>query len=208
MKHTLAIILLFLISFTKAQDVKKLFEGSKLVWCGMDFTKSQMIGVKDVKPEVVVNEFLEKWNQPMVYEPDNFPLGSYFRKLNVYYDIQAVSDRNKTASVNTLFNENTVPYTRNEIEAIVKDLKLTRNEGLGLIVFVDYFNKKKAEASFQLAFFDVATKKLVLLKRLTGIAQGAGLKAYWAGALGDALRKISKNDLMTQWEAEAVSGKY
>lgn len=208
MKNIIILLVIFSFSLVQAQDVKKLFEGDKLVWCGMDFTRSQMIGVKDVKPEIVVSEFLDKWNQPMIYEPDNFPLGSYFRKLNVYFDVQSISNRNKTATVSTLFNENTVSYSRSEIEAIVKDLKLTRNEGLGLVVFVDYFNKKKAEASFQLAFFDVATKKLLLLKRITGTAQGAGLKAYWAGALNDAFRKIMKNDLMTQWQAEAVSGKY
>jgi hypothetical protein len=207
MKHVCCLFIVFS-GIAGAQDVQQLFQGSKLVWCGMDFTRSRMIGVKDVKPDVIVNEYLERWNQAVLYETDNFPLGTFFKKVDVYYDVQAVNTRNKTAEVATLFNENTIPYSRPEIESIIKSLKLNRKEGLGLIVFVDYFNKKKAEASFQLAFFDVATQKLVLVKRMNGIAQGMGLKAYWAGALADAFRKIMKNDLMKIWEEEAISGKY
>ncbi len=203
MKRTAAFIYLSLLFFlTHAQDSKAVFTGEKIVWFGLDFTKARLIGVNDEKPDVIVNEYLELWNMPMLYEADKFPIASTFRKVTVQYDAEVVKARNKKVTKQSLFNDNEAIITTAAIEQMISEYTGSKKTGLGVVFFVESFNKKKKLATMHVTFFDIATRKVLLTRRLTGEPGGGGLKYYWANSVSRIFHDITVThyDL---WEKEA-----
>lgn len=197
---TISFVLIFVL--TNAQSAKSVFEGEKIVWFGLDFTKARLIGVNDEKPDVIVKEYLELWNMPMLYEADKFPIASTFRKVTVQYDAEVVKERNKKVTKESLFNDNEALITTAAIEQMISEFTGSKKTGLGVVVFVESFNKKKKLATVHVTFFDIVTRKVLLTRRLTGEPGGGGLKYYWANAISRIFHDITAThyDL---WEKEA-----
>ncbi|MCW5908368.1 MAG: hypothetical protein KIS94_10935 [Chitinophagales bacterium] len=204
MKHVIALLLVsaFVASAT-AQDAKKIFNSERIVWFGLDFTKAKLVGVTDEKPDVIVSTYLELWNQPMMYEADKFPIGSTFRKTTVQFDPEVVKERNKKVTKESLFGGSEAMITTAAIEQMISEFPIgAKKDGVGVVFFVESFNKKKKLATAHVAFFDIATHKLLLTKRLTGEPGGGGLKYYWANSFSRMFHDITAT-LYDQWMKEA-----
>lgn len=187
----------------KAQDVKTVFNSEEVVWFGLDFTKAKLIGVTDEKPDVIVKEYLEAWNQPMLYERDKFPIEGTFRKITAKFDPEVIQTVNKKVTRETLFGDTETILTTAAIQDAVSQYPMgAKKQGLGLVFFIESFNKKKKLATAQVVFFDIATHKVLLAKRVTGEPGGGGLKYYWANSVSNMFKTISST-LYDVWKKEA-----
>lgn len=204
-KAILPILFLLTIHFAGAQNAKEIFTGQSMVWYGLDFSKAHLIGVTDEKPEVIKNDYLESWNQPMIYERDRFPLASIFRKPTVRYNLDVVKARNKSVATNDLFGKDESIITTATIENMISQYPVgAEKQGLGVVFVIESFNKKKKEAFAHIVFFDIASHKVLFAKRMRGEPGGGGLKNYWANAIGQMMDQISKT-LWPIWEKEVNS---
>ncbi len=61
-----------------------------------------------------------------------------------------------------------------------------------MVYLVEYFDKHKAEASFYVVFFDIASKEILLCERVTAPPAGFGIRNHWAGSVYNSMKLISK----------------
>lgn len=203
-KQIASTLLLFFSMLAYSQDPKQIFEGEKLVWFGLDFTKAKFIEVKDVPPTELKSKYFSEWNNSVMYEHDKFYLESFFRKLNVYYDISIATRRNETVNSANIVSAEATPITRSAIDEIISDYSGSqRKEGVGIVFIVEYFNKKTETAIAHATFFDIATRKVLLTKAVTGKPGGRGLKNFWAGAIASMMQSIDKTQY-DLWQKEVM----
>jgi len=203
MRYFITTLLAVLITTTGfSQSTKTIFDGEKLVWCGLDFSRATMIGVTDVPAKDLVSKFFAEWNNATVYEKDKFYLESFFRKMNVYYDMTSSTRHNEAVNPANLLGTEAKPITRADIEKLVADYTdLKRKEGLGLIFVIESFNKKKELAVAHCTYFDIATRKVLLTKEVSGKPGGGGLKNFWTRSIAGMMQTIDKT-LFEQWRSE------
>ncbi len=72
---------------------------------------------------------------------------------------------------------------RDQIDEVVKNYSLRETEGEGVIFFGNLLDKTRAEGSFFVVVFDIATRKVRECDLVWGKAGGFGLRNYWANAL-------------------------
>ncbi len=192
-----------LLSSVKAQSAKDIFEAENLVWYGLDFSHARFIGIKDEKPEVIKNKFIELWNKTTYLDRENFALESTFRKILVRIDNKVVPARNEKVSTSTLFGKDAPGISSQTIEKTVSEYTDgLQTKGIGVVYIVEYMDKGKKEAAAHVTFFDIATRKVLLTKRLTGAAGHPGLTMYWAMAFSRIGKSIS-DTYFDRWQKEA-----
>ena len=195
------------VSVTKAQDAKKVFTTTDIVWYGMDFTKAKFVGGFDqiqgagaVTGTDMRNRWVPGWNTLMLNEPQNFDLRKTFRKDNIYNDINSVTDLNSKLDADKCMTYNEGKIEKSEIEGMVKKYTGDKKEGVGLVFIIENFNKGTQTANVYVTFFDIATKKVLLCEKIDGKAVGIGMRNYWAGAIKSVLKQVEK-ELYNNWKA-------
>lgn len=208
MKKIILFALLFAgVSVTKAQDAKKVFTTTDIVWYGMDFTKAKFVGGFDqiqgagaVTGTDMRNRWVPGWNTLMLNEPQNFDLRKTFRKDNIYNDINSVTDLNSKLDADKCMTYNEGKIEKSEIEGMVKKYTGDKKEGVGLVFIIENFNKGTQTANVYVTFFDIGTKKVLLCEKIDGKAVGIGMRNYWAGAIKSVLKQVEK-ELYNNWKA-------
>ncbi len=195
------------VSVTKAQDAKKVFTTTDIVWYGMDFTKAKFVGGFDqiqgagaVTGTDMRNRWVPGWNTLMLNEPQNFDLRKTFRKDNIYNDINSVTDLNSKLDADKCMTYNEGKIEKNEIDGMVKKYTGDKKEGVGLVFIIENFNKGTQTANVYVTFFDIGTKKVLLCEKIDGKAVGIGMRNYWAGAIKSVLKQVEK-ELYNNWKA-------
>src|SRR4051812_20103982 len=95
MKKALYFLFMLITAHSFGQTAKTVFETDKLVWFGLDFTKSKMIGIVDASPSSIKEQFFRAWNGIVLEEPQKFDLSRFFKKPSVIRDLEPVEKRNK-----------------------------------------------------------------------------------------------------------------
>ncbi len=202
-KFSLAVLCLVSVAISCAQNSKPVFESDKLIWYGIDFTQAKFYGVKEASEKELVETFIPNWSRATVYETDKFPLRSIFQKLDVYFEPSVVDSRNKSIDPTAIKSGGEVLLTPSAIEKIISTYKPSsrRPPGLGAVLIIESFDKKKETAAGWIAFFDIASSKLYFTKRVTGEAGGGGLHGYWLGGLIRLMNKVQQTEFDT-WRKE------
>ena len=79
-------------------------------------------------------------------------------------------------------------YEECNSEAVVSTYTLPQSEGLGVVLVAKLLNKPQAVATYDVVIFDIATRKVLSKKEVTGEARGFGLRNYWANTVYRVLR--------------------
>jgi len=185
-----------------AQDVKKVFNEEKVVFYGLDFVKAKF-SLPDAKPAQIKDELFAQWNQSVFGDNGRFPKEAAFKKITVYGEPFVVEKRNATANTTDMDSKYERSLTKEEIQSEISQFTGgTRKEGLGVVLMVEYFSKKDKKGIADVVFFDIATKKVLLSKQLTGEPRGAGLNSFWAGAIQVMFDKMASTEFLA-WKKEA-----
>ncbi len=185
-----------------AQTAKDVFNAESIVWFGLDYSHARLIGVKDEKPQAIKERWLAEWNDVSYYDRATYPLESAFGKFKVGVDNKVVPTRNEATTVESLFGGADSNISTETIDKIIGQYKNgLRKEGFGVVFIVEYMDKGKKEVAAHVTFFDIATRKMLFTKRVTGAAGAPGLKMYWSMGFSRICKEIS-DQLLVQWKKE------
>lgn len=201
MKYTLVAVLLSATLASFAQDVKKVFGSTSVVWYGLDFTKAKMLNMGDESPHQIRDEYFKVWSGATLTDVD---IAKTFQKTALYKDMAYLNKQNAERETNDINNGKEVEFDAAMLAEAIKPIPIgNKKDGLGLAMVVQSFNKASdAGATVHVVFFDIATHNVLLTKKLTAKPTGGKTKEAWTGAIKSIFEKIEKKEF-NAWKKEA-----
>lgn len=188
---------------SNAQNAKAIFDAESIVYYGIDFSKTKF-ALPDAKASEIKDKYFEGWNELVMTDNERFNKESAFQKLKIYYDLAVVGRRNAAVKINEIEGNADNLLSKEAIEQIISDYKGgSKTQGVGFVFVVESFSKKKAEGVAHAVFFDIATRKVLLDKRMVGEARGGGLLNYWTRPFQVMFENMT-GGLYDTWRKEAV----
>jgi hypothetical protein len=186
-----------------AQNASRIFSEERIIFYGLDFSKAK-IAIPDAKPNEIKDDYFVLWNEAVATDNERFNKESALQKVSVPVDLAVVERRNAAASISEMQANPDVTLLKSTIEHMIDDYTDgTRKEGIGFVIIVESISKKRADAIAHLVFFDIATRKVLLSKRMNGPAGGHGLKSYWTRPFQTMFEKMTAG-LFDMWKKEVV----
>ena len=184
------IVILFLmlgplLSFGQKSMTDFMEENCDVIWFGLDFTKAKMIGSEGFSDPVAIKEdYFRKWNHLMISEGDKYEWGKALLVTDLKYDYGVVDLVNDEVKVKSLVINKSYSISEEDIVQAVQAYSIEDyDDGIGVVIVVESFDKIKEQAFGYITFFDVKTKKVLYKHKLIGEADGFGFRNYWAGAI-------------------------
>jgi hypothetical protein len=173
----------------KSQDTCGFFKTDSIIWYGLDFSKTKMVGPGFNNPTDIKKNFFRTWNNLIIYEPDKFNLWYFFDKSYVDFKLDPATKRNLSIDENNMvsYNSSYAPLEETEIANIINEYDFETTKGYGVLLIVESFNNYDKKGYFDLVFIDLKTKSIILSKKISGTVHGVGFRNYWAGAIYGAL---------------------
>jgi len=192
-----------------AQTAKDVFTAKEIVWYGLDFSKTHFVGQFDQGFGIVPatgmdmrNKWAGAWNELIVKEQNNFDLRKAFRADNVYFDLGPIAEQNKKIDSDRCMSFNPAKISKEEIAEMIKQyVPGEKTTGIGLVFIVENFNKNDLIGEMYVTYFDIATKKVLMIEKESARPIGQGLRNYWAGSVKSVLRNIEGTDYKV-WKKE------
>ena len=130
-------------------------------------------------------------------------LTKLFGKNAVYKDPNGVTKLNLARETDNMNTGDDVELTDDAIAVHVREISTgSKKVGLGLIFIAQTLSKATGNGIFHVVFFDIASRKIVWHKKLTGKATGSNPKTAWAAAVKDVFNQIDKKEWKA-WRKEA-----
>lgn len=159
-------------------------------------------GFKD--PLVIKEVYFKSINDVIVTEIKKFNLSKFFRKSSVTVNLDVVKKNNEKIIVDELVTTD-IKYNKfidqSMAEELIKNYDCGSDIGLGLVFVMENFNKSETTASMLVTFFDIKTKKILLMERMVGKAGGFGFRNYWVNTVYKVLKQID-GDYYDKWKEE------
>ncbi len=206
-RHLLLLLIIAGFFRATAQDAKAIFDAEKIVFYGLDFTKAKF-ALPDAKPDEIKKRYFKEWNDAVMTDNGRFNKESSFEKLTVYGDPYVVEKRNAEVNVADMTAKGDYAITQQDIESVISNYKDgLKKEGIGVVFIVESFSKKKEEGVAHVVFFDIASRKVLLAKKMTGKPGGGGLTNYWVRCFQTMFENMSNGEF-GKWKKEVMSKKY
>lgn len=195
----LTALLSFFVLMAQAQSEKDVIAATEITWLGIDFSKALFVGsftqfaeAGEQSTSEIKSKFIPGWNDLVVNERQKFDLKKAYSKETVIYNLDIVSKRNAAidASKMTSMNAEEDRVKKEDVAKIVSQYK-TGKKGIGLVYIVDTFNKPDEKGVIWVAFFDMATHKLLIAEKFSAKPGGFGLRNYWAKTVFEVMTKSS-----------------
>lgn len=182
----------------QAQDASLVWSSQTMSWFGVDFTKAKVLGLED-SPHKIRDEYFKPWNDVTI----DMDLTKMFGKNAVYKDPNGITKDNLARETETMNTGKEVDLTDEVIAERVKAMSTgSKKVGLGLVFIAESISKATGNAVFHIVFFDIASRKVVWHKKMTGKASGSNPKTAWGGAVKDVFSQIDKKEWKA-WRKEA-----
>lgn len=206
------LFVIFLISSEVAfsQTSQDVFTSKTIVYYGLDFSKTKFIGeFSDITPSnasELRDIYFVKWNNVIISESDKYNLKKFYKKDSVIVDLNPVAMINKEVDPDSLFVYE-VPQKLKlaQIQNMVNRYQIKEQSGVGLVFIIESFDKTKETGRMCVTFFDIATRKILLSKRIEAMAQGFGLRNHWIKTVHTAMVDCSYN--WKAWRKECLKSK-
>jgi hypothetical protein len=212
-----------------AQSVESVFKDKEMTWYGLDFSQAKfsgnfnefgpipaMGGVVTVKSgdttivsfggqsegRIIRDNYFKPWNYVILNEKEKYYLPEYYNKQAVKTDLSIVEPINAKVNPDSMMLPwGTVELTKEKIQEEVNRYDNKGKNGLGLVFIIESFNKTLDLATIHVTFFDMATNKVLLSKRLQTKPRGMGLRNYWATSIRGAM--VESKEHWHKWKKEA-----
>jgi len=205
MRKIILIITLSLVfqKLSYSQNVCEVFSTHEINWYGLDFSCAKLVGTGFNDPQAIKDKFIPDWNNLVIKEAKKYNIKKFFRKKSVQYKLDIVTERNNKIDFNKLVSLNSIDNTdvdEQKISNAILEYNTGSDAGIGLVFFIEAFDKYKDRAIISVVFFDIASKKVFIVKRLKGEAKGVGLRNYWASSIYRVMLQCYKN--LGKWKKE------
>lgn len=160
-------------------------ENCDVIWFGLDFTKAKLIGSEGFNdPVAIKEEYFRKWNHLMISEGEKYDWGKALLVSDLKYDYGVVDSVNESIKVKSLVVNHSHSLKDVDIYEAVDRYQINEfQDGIGVVLLVESFDKIREMALGYIVFFDVKTKEVLYFHELVGEAKGFGFRNYWAGAI-------------------------
>ncbi len=179
-----------------AQSASDVFKSdAKIIWTGVDFTKTKIIGEIGTVSSAEILPLYDKINGVIVAEPAKYNFAQALSKTSVEFDLGGVGKANSKINPDNIISmsSSSVPeISADYIAQSVKSYSLEIKEGIGLVIFMKALDKTKETGFMDLAFYDIKTRKVLFTETITGRAQGFGFRNHWAYTVYDVIKQIKK----------------
>lgn len=157
---------------------------------GVDYTKSKgYLMIEDLDD---IRYAFVRINILLRQEPRKFDFGKYFKKnVSGYYTDQVEKKNDQMVMKDFIVGERPEGLTPEDVNEVLKTIDTGDRNKTGLILIADFLDKAAARATYQVVFFDEATKEVIYSKSVEGKAAGFGLRNYWAGSVFHIMRNWS-----------------
>jgi hypothetical protein len=205
-KISVVFVAVFMSVVAIAQSEKDVIAASELTWFGIDFSKAQFVGSFNQFAEAgekggdqIKHTFFPAWNDVVANEREKYDLKKAYNKSSINYDLDVVTKRNAAVDANKLVTLNSEEgrITKEEIAKVVSQYKSTK-KGVGVVYIVDTYSKADERGVIWVAFFDMATRKVLIAEKFTGKPGGFGLRNYWMKPVFEVMMKTSA-DAYKNW---------
>lgn len=188
-----------------AQDVSSVFSSKEMVWYGVDFSNVKLVG--DAVGFANLNDIRDRQfkaiNDLFISEPDKYNPKKAFKKDKVTNDLSIVENRNLTPDINTLLVQNENTLSKETIDAMIKEYPINDGiTGIGACLIMENLVKteKNPHATLYVVFFDIATKNVLILEKVTSKAGGFGFRNFWAKTVFETLNNFSMPALENKYK--------
>lgn len=152
---------------------------------GVDFSQVKICGAAESSFEFA--DAFQRINMLLLSEPEKYNFERFLHSPVATVDIEPVRQNNATGDYATQFNRE-IKIGEAELQALVNGYELDATEGTGVILVALLLDKTQAKAAYDVIFFDVPTRKLLAVYRMSGKAGGFGLRNYWARSVYEVLK--------------------
>ena len=175
-----------------SKDITKL---KTLTFYGLDFTFLKLIHEdgfvdKNGKPmcKTLPFKYFAEWNELFLIERKKFNVTNYFGVPDYTIDQAVVTERNKAyATDGCIISNESYHVTPEELTTAIQAYGSAGQSGVGLVVFVESFNKVESRAIVHSVFFDIADHTILKIDDQEGAPIGEGFRNYWVNAINRAL---------------------
>jgi hypothetical protein len=165
----------------KAQEIEKVKSATEVRWFGIDFTKAKLVGTPIDFSDLtaVVNKHFASWNNLFISEPKKYDLAGTLGKT-VINDIKTALELNAKVDSNTLLVTTANELSMDDLQKVVNNYKSSEN-GIGMLMVVENFDKPMQSVRLAVVFFDCATQKILFTQKYDKkVGGGIGFRNYWA----------------------------
>ncbi len=183
-----------------------------VTWLGVDYSLTTFIGtpinsgvafspwtvVKKTDQGIVTKDefrdsFTVQWNQLFIDEEKKYNVAKAIDRSSVNYAIDVCVNANKKLTQKEFFSNNPGDFhtkTEADIATAVKNYDFGKNEGIGMMFFVEGMDKGTTQEGIWVTFVDMKSKTVLLTKYVSSGGQGSGFRNYWAKPLYVALKEM------------------
>jgi len=206
--------LLFFIFFLvttnlSAQAVQDVFTTKQMTWYGLDFSLAKFVGAfsnisyaNNKGGWEIKDRYFNEWNSVVLNEREKYDLKRYYKKESVRYDLTDVNAVNGMVNADSIMPWNPPnPLTEVQLQSAVSRYDTKSKQGLGLVYIVELFDKSLNKGIIHVTFFDMASGKILLTKRIETEPGGFGLRNYWVRTAYETM--VECEDNWKKWAKEA-----
>ncbi|WP_426669427.1 hypothetical protein ACPPVU_24835 [Mucilaginibacter sp. McL0603] len=186
-----------------------------VTWLGVDYSLTTFIGtpsyttlafspwtvVKKTGEGVITKDefrdsFLVQWNQLFIDESKKYNVAKAIGRSSVSYAIDVCINANKKLAQKEFFSNDPNDFhkkTEADIVNAVKNYDFQKNDGIGMMYFIEGMNRGTGEEGLWVTFVDIKSKTVLLTKYESSKGQGSGFRNYWAKPLYVALKEMDLN---------------
>jgi hypothetical protein len=167
----------------------KIDASTPITWLGLDYSQAKIIGqatqwenAGKITNAQIKDIYTVSWNELFINEQKKYDIAEALHRSSVKYDIDVALKAN-AALDKDFFSNNPGDFKtldESKIAAIVSKYDFGKNDGVGLIFFVEGLSKANSSEGFWITFVDMKSKKVISTTYRTAKPGGFGFRNYWA----------------------------
>ena len=184
---------------TFAQSKADIFDPKvPITWLGVDYSQTKFIGLATTKDVAISNDefrdtYVSSWNYLFINEQKKYDVAKATNRESVKYAIDVTLQANKQLLKKDFYSNNPSDFSllkEADIVNLVKNYDFQKNEGIGLIFFVEGMSKGISSMGVWVTFVDMQSKTVLFTKYMAHPPGGFGFRNYWAKPLYSTLQNI------------------
>ena len=167
-----------------------------VVWLGIDFSRVRIEGY-DYSDKQFKEVFFYGWNEMVRSHDGALEVHKYLHRKKVDISIEG------TNQINSSISRNLRSSSSIDKDSITEDLKrynLPNQIGIGVMLFVSDIVHRGEHLYGKIAFIDLNSGKLLMLKKFEGSGRGFGFNNTWSNAIKSAMGYIRRH--WNNWEKQ------
>lgn len=180
---SLAAALLFVMTAAAQNPLREVKE---LHVYGVDYSLAKVNAADESDREFA--DIFVKINELLLREPQKYDFGKAFRLPVASVDISPVLRSIGARDYAAMRVDPLVPASVERVHALIRQYELPQTEGTGVVLVGLLLDKAAAKATYDVVFFDIATREILFTGDMTCSAGGFGLRNYWARTVYETLK--------------------